>query len=615
MIKAISKIGINGLSVLSLLGLSIAVASAHANLVRSDPPADSVLPSGQVPAQVQIWFSEQPDPTYSSIRVVDARGMTVSVGNATVAPTNNQSLIIALKPKLPDGNYTVIWKTASAVDGHIVQSAFSFVVGQGNTGGRLSATLTLASQSKVETGNDATNLTFWSAFERWLNYVAGALLVGCVGFALLVWRPTLSRTRTAYALDSAGLSQVGQIGWIKLKVVSRWSLALLGLGWLVGLVFQLSTLTERFPLDIALYGSPLTNLLFNGRFGQIWLLRLGLIGVALLLVVFGLHTGSGSSVNKSTKSSKVGWWALLAVGVFILLTTSLNSHAAAQPNYIWFLSGVDWLHLIGTAFWIGGVLSLVLVLPSALRKFTAATGDRTRLMAVLIPTFSRLALVSVVLVVASGVYSSVIEVGSFEALFSTLYGQALLFKLTLFGVILLLAAGNLLYISPRLVVFASGNKAGSLLAGKVQWQFRQMVAVEAVLLVLVLMSVGVLTSLEPASTPGGANSSSSDFVQTANGLTFDLAVTPGQAGINNFKVTLTDAKNQPISDATLVQLRFQMLEMDMGQPTLELKPSQPGTYTATGAILSMVAHWCIEVLVQRPGQSDVSVPFQITLTH
>jgi copper transport protein len=313
-----------------------------------------------------------------------------------------------------------------------------------------------------------------------------------------------------------------------------------------------------------------------------------------------------------------GWWAVLSIGAVILLTTSLNAHAAAQVDYTWLTVGVDWLHLLSTAIWIGGVVCLILVLPTALRRFIPGTGERTRFLASLIPLFSQMSLICVTVLVLSGVYSSWIEIGSLEALYSTLYGQVLLAKLALFIFIMALAAGNLLRISPQMVAYArsTGNidKAGSKTAGRLQLQFKQAVAIEVVLLLAVLVSVGVLTSLEPANSPG-RNANSQALVATVGDLHLDLGVSPGQAGINNFVVKLTNAAGQPITDASLVQLRFDMLEMDMGQPTLELKATQPGLYTATGAILSMLGTWDIEILVQRPTQNDITATFQLVINN
>ena len=51
-------------------------ASAHADLIRSDPPDGSVL--AQAPSVARLWFSEEISPEFSSARVVDRAGATVT---------------------------------------------------------------------------------------------------------------------------------------------------------------------------------------------------------------------------------------------------------------------------------------------------------------------------------------------------------------------------------------------------------------------------------------------------------------------------------------------------------------------------------------------------------
>jgi hypothetical protein len=55
-----------------------------------------------------------------------------------------------------------------------------------------------------------------------------------------------------------------------------------------------------------------------------------------------------------------------------------------------------------------------------------------------------------------------------------------------------------------------------------------------------------------------------------------------------------------------------MLDMDMGQQELELKPvdSLPGHYQAQGQILSMSGHWRADLIVRRPGKEDAQVPVE-----
>jgi len=98
--------------------------SAHAVLVRSDPPRHAVLT--QPPAQILLWFSERIEPDYSTISVFDADGRMVPTSRAAVSAADTKTLILDLPPLAP-GLYTVHYRVNS-IDGHIVESQYQFLL-------------------------------------------------------------------------------------------------------------------------------------------------------------------------------------------------------------------------------------------------------------------------------------------------------------------------------------------------------------------------------------------------------------------------------------------------------------------------------------------------------
>src|SRR5258708_9034427 len=112
---------------LALLGYADP-ASAHANLIRSDPPANAVLDTP--PAQVRLWFSEAPEPGFSQVQLLDrTRQQIQGVGTLHADAADPKQIVEAL-PTLQPGIYTVVWHVLSAVDGHITAGRFAFVVGR-----------------------------------------------------------------------------------------------------------------------------------------------------------------------------------------------------------------------------------------------------------------------------------------------------------------------------------------------------------------------------------------------------------------------------------------------------------------------------------------------------
>ncbi len=112
------------------LALALAVvrpapSAAHAGLRLSDPIEGVAL--GDSPVVVRLTFSEPPEPSLSSIRVLDPNGGTHQRGSARRAPDDPKSLLVSVGP-LERGVYIVSWRTVSAIDGHASAGAYAFGV-------------------------------------------------------------------------------------------------------------------------------------------------------------------------------------------------------------------------------------------------------------------------------------------------------------------------------------------------------------------------------------------------------------------------------------------------------------------------------------------------------
>lgn len=102
-----------------------ATVFAHARPRSSVPAASSQLM--QSPAQVQIVFSEETTPAMSDGRVTNEAGEVVSTG-FIVDPADRRQMRIALRPNLPNGTYTVGWRSFTGDDNGTAQGTFTFSV-------------------------------------------------------------------------------------------------------------------------------------------------------------------------------------------------------------------------------------------------------------------------------------------------------------------------------------------------------------------------------------------------------------------------------------------------------------------------------------------------------
>ena len=93
------------------VGLLASPADAHALLERSYPAAGASLP--HAPHTMVLDFTEAPEPSLSTVLLLDSSGRTVpGVGKLTPVPGNAEELRAAL-PRLANGVYTVNWRTVS----------------------------------------------------------------------------------------------------------------------------------------------------------------------------------------------------------------------------------------------------------------------------------------------------------------------------------------------------------------------------------------------------------------------------------------------------------------------------------------------------------------------
>ena len=110
------------------------VAYAHSLPVTETPAPDSIIKKGEpLPSRIIIDFSERPEPSVSTITVLNGKNERVDNGDFVISGDHSREAMTTLNTtKLTDGVYTVSWMTQSADDGHLARG--SYVFGIGNVG-------------------------------------------------------------------------------------------------------------------------------------------------------------------------------------------------------------------------------------------------------------------------------------------------------------------------------------------------------------------------------------------------------------------------------------------------------------------------------------------------
>ncbi len=114
------------MKIVSMLGglLVAASASAHAFLDHARPPVGSTLHSS--PARVELWFSQDLEPAFSTLKVIDKAGKQVDKRDTSVPDRDRTRMTVSLSPLAP-GKYRVFWRVLSA-DSHVTEGDFIFEI-------------------------------------------------------------------------------------------------------------------------------------------------------------------------------------------------------------------------------------------------------------------------------------------------------------------------------------------------------------------------------------------------------------------------------------------------------------------------------------------------------
>lgn len=582
-----------------------APALAHALLVRSSPESNASLLSP--PGSVEMWFSEPIEPAFSTARLVGPTGEDVVTGAVIVDRGDPTHMTLALG-ELDPGLYTVAWQTLSSIDGHEWYGSFPFTV-LNPDGSRPQA-----GQAITVAGGRGDLPTAGEALARWLALVPSMLIAGGTLIQLLV---TGIRPEAVFAQRSQKL--LSRLIWLAAATVA------------IGSLLQLALQSQRLGGF-----SSFSKLTLGTRTGLLAMVRIMLSAVLGLAaaqfdrqgrLARGLRTALPIAcylvvipIAASESSVEAGLWlaatlcALLPLAVFrlpdsdrrifqslaigslaLLYSFSSSSHAgASQGNLI--AVAADFVHLAAGSTWLSG---LVLLTVLWLQTGRGAPED-DYLGAV--RRFSTVAGAAVFVIVLSGLFSSLVQLPTLSALWSTPYGRVLLLKLALVGLAFLVAFGN-----NRRVRSWQGTE-----------RLPRGISIEATLAVGVLMVVAVLVQAptpRSLSTDENASALSIPFNQVTptDDLNVHVQVDPAQAGENRFWVHLYHDDGSDIGEVQLVRLFFESPDRQLGRAGADLEALGQDTFATEGAYLSQPGRWQIQVYVRRRGIDDAlsSVEFEV----
>ena len=518
---------------LALVLLGAAPASAHAELLETDPAEGAVVETA--PESVTLTFNEPVRLTSQEIAVYDAEGEEV----ASSAAANGPEVTVGLSDAatMDHGTYVLSWNVLSG-DGHPIAGALTFSVG--------APSATVAPPPEPESSSAV--VTVLRDVVSVITYLGLLLAAGLALFVVLVlprsWAGAEVRRRIRRLLTyAAGAGAVGAV--LQVPVASVYGQGL-----------ELTSVVTAF--DASLVANEL--------------LSAALVVVGLAVVVRTLTDAAPGP----TASRVLGGGALVA-----LLGPSMVGHTRAfSPAPV--LVTWDVIHMAAGAIWLGGLVGLVLTL--------RALSGRELLAAQTLARFSTIAAGALLVVTGAGAFLTWRILGSWAGFVETRYGWLLLAKIAIALLVAGLGGWNRWRTLPaveRAVGFGDRERAAVAVTRTVR--------VEAALLGALLGVTGVLVNQSPRPAPVTAESGTTGVgTATAGDLRVLAVLDPRRTGSNTLLVQVQDPSGEPYDAPTNPVVELRREGIDIG--AVAMTPIGAGTYRGK-VVIPRAGEWEVQVSI------------------
>jgi copper transport protein len=199
-------------------------------------------------------------------------------------------------------------------------------------------------------------------------------------------------------------------------------------------------------------------------------------------------------------------------------------------------------------------------------------------------------MISVAIILATGIYGSTIYVPTIYSLFHTYYGTALLAKIVLFLIMAVLGAFH----------YIKGKKRG-------HKRIHFTIGLEFAAGILVIVAATILTNLPTAmSSPG-------PFDQTKvldNGYEVSLKINPNVEGVNSFTVGLKNKDGEAVTNVEQVSLTFSHEKMVMDENSITVPKHSSNRFQTKGMYLNMSGDWKVTVHVLTKSLDSFNAQFR-----
>ena len=563
---------------LLILLMGFPLAYAHPFLIDSVPVQGGNVPAGTT--KIITYYSEAVEIDFSEIKIYDSNGNQID-NRDTAYHDGEESLSVTTSP-LEDGVYTITSKVLSKVDGHLVQAAIVFGVGE-----------VTVDVSLLE-GQEQSETTFLpEAAARFPGLVGQTIVLGAAISSIVIWS-TQRRNFTKEDLSkinfkvgmTTGMQSIQQTFNAKFSKITG-----------VGLVAVLASNFAMLAVQtIRLEVSPMA--VIDTGFGFTWLVRM-IITIILLGIWFWMERGG----NKSNVP-------MLVLSLALIGTTTMMGHGAASelaPPII-----LDYVHNLLASVWIGGVIFFVFaILPSL-----ASLGEKQKesLTLALLPRYSGMFVIALGILIITGPMLLWFLESNVTSLTESNYGMLIMAKIIL--AIIMIGFGGYHQFKIQKAAEKNFSSGKSFAYNKLSKPLK----VEAMLGIALLAVVALLVNsslpageVQTAEAQGSYGFSSIFFSEQAK---FDVTITPVGIGSNTITVLVTTFDDKPLSDIAGMKIKISNPQRGIAPIITEVTESNVSQgiikYTSE-TTFGFAGTWQIELEAQRTENANESVFFNVLI--
>jgi len=544
--------------------LGFPLASAHPFLLDSEPGQGQNAPAGTT--QIITNYSEAVEIGFSELRVYDANGNQID--NKDTAYNGGETSLIVTTPPLEDGVYTITSKVLSKIDGHLVQAAIVFGVGDVKIDSSL-----LEKQENSET-------TFIpESIARFPGLVGQTIVLGGVIVSITIWSSQQTRFREVFA-DINEQFKIKFSKIIGIGVIATFASNFIMLG------VQTWRL-ETSPLDV-----------IGTTFGTTWLIRM-----IITIIIIGLWFW----MEKKNEITIKGQIPLLIASLILIATTTMMGHGAStELEAPWIL---DYSHNLLSSIWIGGVIFFAFVALPTITKTENSIKEKITLS--LIPRFSGLFIIAIGILIITGPTLLWFLDDNVASLTDSTYGKLILIKIAIAAA--MIGFGGMYQIK----FLKNMNDLEKL---NISRKISKPLKFEAGLGIALLAVVALLVN---SSLPAG-EIQSADAIQGTFGYEsvlfsenakFDVKVLPAGIGSNTISVIVTSYDDKPLADISGLKVKVSNPQKNISPIEAEVTENIQDSVTkySADATFGFAGNWQIELEAQRAENSNENAIFSLQI--